>query len=251
VGYAIRFDAKCSSRTIIKYTTDSLLIRETLLDPLLSKYSVIIVDEAHERSLYTDVLFGLLKKIKRKRPDLRVIIASATLNAAEIRDFFQQETVTNNSKSESASILSITGRVHDLDILYLEEPTHNFISTAVKTVVNIHKLEEYGDILVFLPRSEDINSAIHMIEDQYPDCVDLILLPLYSSLPHRLQAQVMVPTPPKSRKVVFATDMAESSVTIDGVKYVIDCGFSAVKYFDPVSGVGSLTICPEAQSSAW
>jgi ATP-dependent RNA helicase DDX35 len=175
VGYAIRFDSKCTDKTSIKYCTDGLLLRETMQDPLLSKYSVIMVDEAHERSLYTDILLGLLKKIHRKRPDLRVVIASASLDAQELKDFFEtHQSITSSSEraphpplaerkesgteavsgesqpeSESACILSVTGRTHPVDVLYLEEPCSNYIQTAVRTCIDIHQsLEEWGDILV-------------------------------------------------------------------------------------------------------
>lgn len=155
VGYAIRFDSKCNNNTSIKYCTDGLLLRETMQDPLLSKYSVVIVDEAHERSLYTDILLGLLKKIHRRRPDLRVIIASASLDAQELKDFFETHHKVKDinsaptEKGESACILSITGRTHPVDVLYLEQPTSNYVRTAVTTCIEIHQsLEEWGDILV-------------------------------------------------------------------------------------------------------
>ena len=174
VGYAIRFDSKCNSNTSIKYCTDGLLLRETMQDPLLSKYSVIIVDEAHERSLYTDILLGLLKKIHRKRPDLRVIIASASLDAQELKDFFETHqsitntgqlaedkskgtTVAGEGRGESAVILSVTGRTHPVDVLYLDEPCSNYVQTAVRTCIEIHQsLEEWGDILV----SEEMNKSM-------------------------------------------------------------------------------------------
>eukprot|EP00602_Paraphysomonas_sp_CaronLab_P003104 CAMPEP_0185033384 /NCGR_PEP_ID=MMETSP1103-20130426/22251_1 /TAXON_ID=36769 /ORGANISM="Paraphysomonas bandaiensis, Strain Caron Lab Isolate" /LENGTH=635 /DNA_ID=CAMNT_0027569627 /DNA_START=40 /DNA_END=1944 /DNA_ORIENTATION=+ len=247
VGYAIRFDSKCGPKTSIKYCTDGLLLRETLTDPLLSKYSVVMVDEAHERSLYTDILLGLLKKIKRKRPELRVIVTSATLNAVEIKNFF--ETGGGKDREETACILSVAGRTHDVDILYLEEPTSNYVRCAVQTVLDIHAQESDGDVLVFLPGAEEIDSAIQMLEDRY-EKPDLIALPLYSTLPHRLQMRAFDPTPPKHRKVVFATNIAETSVTIEGIKYIVDSGFVKMKYFDPESGVDSLVTCSISKASA-
>jgi ATP-dependent RNA helicase DDX35 len=252
VGYAIRFDAKCSSRTVIKYCTDGLLLRETLTDPLLSKYSVVIVDEVHERSLYTDVLLGLLKKIKRKRPELRLVVASATVNAMEMKDFFETKPASVTSEGEdTACILSVTGRVHDVDLLYLEEPTHNYITSAVTTVLEIHRNEEIGDILVFLPGAEDIEDAIHQLEDMCDSGDNLHALPLYSTLPHKLQMRVFDPTPPGHRKVVFATNIAETSVTIEGIKYVVDSGFAKTKYFNPEGGIDSLVTCPASKASLW
>jgi ATP-dependent RNA helicase DDX35 len=248
VGYAIRFDAKCSSRTVIKYCTDGLLLRETLTDPLLNKYSVVIVDEVHERSLYTDVLLGLLKKIKRKRPELRLVVASATVNAMEMKDFFETK---GSEGEETACVLSVTGRVHDVDLLYLDEPTHNFISTAVTTVLEIHRQEETGDILVFLPGAEDIENAIHQLEDMCDNGDNLHALPLYSTLPHKLQMRVFDPTPPGHRKVVFATNIAETSITIEGIKFVVDSGFAKMKYFNPEGGIDSLVTCPASKASLW
>lgn len=166
VGYAIRFDSKCNNNTAIKYCTDGLLLRETMQDPLLSKYSVIIVDEAHERSLYTDILLGLLKKIHRRRPDLRVIIASASLDAQELKDFFETHQKLGSSpaqplEGESACVLSITGRTHPVDVLYLEEPCSDYVRSAVTTCLEIHQsLEEWGDILVSKCKSVTVNTIM-------------------------------------------------------------------------------------------
>jgi ATP-dependent RNA helicase DDX35 len=250
VGYAIRFDAKCSTRTLIKYCTDGLLLRETLTDPLLNKYSVVIVDEVHERSLYTDVLLGLLKKIKRKRPELRLVVASATVNAQEMKEFFEtRSTKPGQQTEETACILSVTGRLHDVDLLYLEQPTHNYITSAVNTVLEIHQNEDIGDILVFLPGSEDIDHAVHLLEQS--EKTDLHPLPLYSTLPHKLQMRVFDPTPPGHRKVVFATNIAETSITIEGIKFVVDSGFGKTKYFNAEGGIDALITAPASKASLW
>lgn len=249
VGYAIRFDAKCSSRTLIKYCTDGLLLRETLTDPLLNKYSVVIVDEVHERSLYTDVLLGLLKKIKKKRPELRLVVASATVNALGMKNFFETRSTKLQGTEDTACILSVTGRLHDVDILYLEQPTHNYITTAVDTVLEIHQNEDIGDILVFLPGSEDIDHAVHLLEEL--EKPDLHPLPLYSTLPHKLQMRVFDPTPPGHRKVVFATNIAETSITIEGIKFVVDSGFGKIKYFNAEGGVDALITAPASKASLW
>lgn len=155
VGYAVRFDQKVSARTRIKYCTDGLLLRETLTDPLLSAYSVIIVDEAHERSLYSDILLGLLKKIMKKRKDLRVIVTSATVDSTLFKDFFELNLTPSGEEidheKDNAVILQMQGRLHAVDILYLDTPCQNYIQKAVDTVLDIHKNEDWGDILVFLP----------------------------------------------------------------------------------------------------
>jgi ATP-dependent RNA helicase DDX35 len=220
VGYCIRFDQKLSSKTIIKYCTDGILLRETLKDPLLSKYSVIIIDEVHERSLNTDILLGLLKKIMKKRNDLRIIITSATLNAEILRDFFETNIKNINGKNTSC-ILSVEGRQHPVDIQYLIQPNRDYIKSAIDTVINIHKKEREGDVLVFLPGAEEIDRAIQMIEELFDDTNDITFLPLYSSLPISMQMKIFTHIPEK-RKVIFATNIAETSITIGGIKFVVD-----------------------------
>lgn len=139
IGYSIRFEDMTSERTRIKYLTDGLLLREALVDPLLSRYSVIMVDEAHERSLSTDVLLGILKKIRRRRPELRIIISSATLQAEEFVKFFTAEKEgQKKEEGEVAKIISLEGRSYPTDILYLEKPTDNYVDKAVETIFNIH-----------------------------------------------------------------------------------------------------------------
>jgi ATP-dependent RNA helicase DDX35 len=146
VGYVIRFDSKMSEQTSIKYCTDGILLRETMSDPLLSSYSVIMVDEAHERSLHSDILLGLLKKIQRVRPELRLIVTSATMNAVEMKDFFETNvSVDRNKLDDTSCIVPITGRMYPVDILYLKEPTSNYLKECVEVVIKIHTVESSGD----------------------------------------------------------------------------------------------------------
>ncbi|CAE7573333.1 dhx8 [Symbiodinium microadriaticum] len=166
-----------------------------------------------------------------------------------MKEFFETK-AANKDKDGNSCIISVAGRTHDVDILYLESPTHNFLQRAVQTVLDIHRGEDWGDVLVFLPGSEDIDNAVRLLEDMY-DKPDLIALPLYSSLPQKLQMRVFEPTPPKHRKVVFATNIAETSVTIEGIKFIVDSGFTKMKYFDPESGVDSLICCSISQAAAW
>lgn len=188
VGYAVRFDAKCSEKTVIKFCTDGLLLRETMSDPLLSKYSVIIVDEAHERSLQSDLMLGLLKKILKKRNDLRIIVTSATVDANLIKEFFETTSNKTDHTKDTACIVSVQGRVHPVDILYQQKPSANYIISAAETVLNIHASEEKGDILVFLPGGEEIDNCISIIEERGERYAQsLILIPLYSSLPIAMQ----------------------------------------------------------------
>ena len=197
VGYAVRFDSRLSSETVIRFVTDGLLLRYLLADPLLSNYAAVMVDEAHERSLHSDVVLGLLKKILRKRSELRIIVTSATVNAAALKDFFDGA-LRNRDKRESC-IVSIAGRVHPVDVLYLHEPTANYQQELVSTVLKIHRNDGRGDVLVFLPGGEEIDSATALLREAY-DRNDLVLIPLYGSLPTSAQAMAFQPAEKGSRK---------------------------------------------------
>ena len=133
MGYSIRFEDVTSSATRIKFVTDGLLLREALVDPLLSRYSVIMVDEAHERSLSTDVLLGVLKKIRKRRPELRIVVSSATLQAEDFLRFF-----AGDADASIGRIVTIEGRVFPVDILYLEQPPPDYVEAAIKAVFGIH-----------------------------------------------------------------------------------------------------------------
>lgn len=248
VGYSIRFDQKTSPKTVIKYCTDGILLRETLTDPLLSSYSVIIIDEVHERSLNTDILLGLLKKIKKKRKDLRVIITSATLNADKLREFFETNSSSSADDNNTACVLSVEGRQYPVDIEYLARPCHDYIKCAVDTVINIHNKEKEGDVLVFLPGAEEIDHAIHLLEE-ICERDDIYFLPLYSSLPISMQMKIFAHVDGK-RKVIVSTNVAETSITIEGIKYVVDSGFMKLNYFDFTGSVETLVTCSISKSSA-
>ena len=247
VGYSIRFDNKVSENTAIKYCTDGILLNEIMFDPLLSTYSVIIIDEAHERSLYSDILLGLLKKIHIKRNDLKLIITSATLNIDALYNFFK----TNTNK---VGVLSVkANRPYNVDIHYLKEPCNNYIKCAIDTIMNIHQYEERGDIIVFIPGSEEIDTAIAILKSYDNNTAlynSMYVLPLYSSLPYKLQMRVFETTPVGMRKVIFTTNIAETSVTIQGIKYVVDCGFTKLSYFNNYNGINSLITCAISKSSA-
>lgn len=254
VGYSVRFDAMTSPETRIKYVTDGLLVREMMMDPLLSKYSVVMLDEAHERSLHTDILIGLLKKVQRKRKDLRLIISSATLDAEEMKAFFETNT-TNDPKQDSAVIISIEGRTFPVDIHYLQQPCSDYLTTAMNTVVDIHNTQPHGDILVFLTGQEEIDTLVQLLKDKSGELLQknkgmkLKPVPIYAGLPNEQQMKVFAPPKSEVRKVVIATNIAETSITIDGIVYVIDCGFVKIRTYSGRTGLESLVVVPSSQAS--
>ncbi|GKT49401.1 putative ATP-dependent RNA helicase [Colletotrichum spaethianum] len=271
VGYAIRFEDLTSAQTRIKFMTDGLLIREALVDPLLTRYSVIMVDEAHERSISTDILLGLLKKILKKRPELRIIISSATLQAEEFLRFFTTSPGDEEKKpaaapedgddktgtdDEKGAIISLEGRAFPVDTLYLESPTEDYVEKAISTVFDIHAQESEGDILVFLTGREEIDYAVQAVADRLLDMKQpqgqqtLQALPLYAGLTTEQQMYVFDKPPEGTRKVVFATNIAEASITIDGIVYVVDCGFAKLRAYNPRTAIESLTSTAISKASA-
>ncbi|EFW23317.1 hypothetical protein D8B26_006810 [Coccidioides posadasii str. Silveira] len=258
VGYSIRFEDVTSSATRIKFLTDGLLLREALVDPLLSRYSVIMVDEAHERSLSTDILLGILKKIMKKRPELRIIVSSATLQAEEFLRFFAEDQFNAENGSEMGGkvgrILSLEGRMYPVDCLFLESPAEDYVERAIKTVFDIHAGKTNGDILLFLTGREEIDLAIQKISERAaslpPKSQELLPLPLYAGLTTEQQLYVFDPAPENTRKVIVATNIAEASVTIDGIVFVIDCGYAKLRAYDPNTGIDTLTAVPISKASA-
>jgi ATP-dependent RNA helicase DDX35 len=254
VGYSIRFEDVTSAATKIKFLTDGLLLREALVDPLLSRYSVIMVDEAHERSLSSDVLLGVLEKIKKRRKDLRIVVSSATLDAENFLRFFSSVEDEAENGTSAGRIVSVEGRAHPVDIHHLSEPCEDYVERAIKTIFDIHTTEPAGDILLFLTGREEIENTLQMIADRslsLPKDTDrLLALPLYAGLPTDQQMYVFEPAPENTRKVICATNIAEASVTISGIVYVIDCGFVKLRAYNPVTGIETLTATPVSKASA-
>lgn len=272
VGYTVRFDDCTSERTEIKFMTDGILIRECLSDALLSQYSVVMLDEAHERSLNTDILFGLMKKVLHKRRDLRVLVTSATLDAERFGKFF------NN-----CPIIQVPGRIFPVDIYHSKTKqvmtaagpaSRAYVDAVVDVVLKIHRKEGEGHILVFLTGQEEIERACALIRQATHDSNDpdkeLIVLPLYSALTSEAQADVfkkpsaLVKAPRGGgrgekekgtgdkwwRKCVVATNIAETSITVPQVRFVVDAGYVKQKVFDPSRGIESLVVVPISKIAA-
>ncbi|KAI1428260.1 P-loop containing nucleoside triphosphate hydrolase protein [Xylaria sp. FL1777] len=222
VGYAIRFEDCTSKDTVIKYMTDGVLLRESLNERDLDRYSCVIMDEAHERALNTDVLLGLFNKILQRRRDLKLIVTSATMNSKRFSDFFG-----------GAPEFTIPGRTFPVDIMFHRSPVEDYVDQAVQQVLSIHVSMGAGDILVFMTGQEDID-----------------ILPIYSQMPADLQAKIFDRAPPGVRKCIVATNIAETSLTVDGIMYVVDAGFSKMKVYNPRMGMDTLQITPISQANA-
>ncbi|MCJ1413459.1 DEAH-box ATP-dependent RNA helicase prp43, partial [Ptychographa xylographoides] len=252
VGYSIRFEDVTSQKTILKYMTDGMLLREAMNDHDLKRYSTIILDEAHERTLSTDILMGLLKEVAIRRPDLKIVIMSATLDAQKFQTYF------NN-----APLLAVPGRTHPVEIFYTAEPERDYVEAALRTVLQIHATEPEGDILLFLTGEEEIEDACRKISLEVDEMIreadagPLKVYPLYGTLPPAMQQRIFDPAPPPrktggrpGRKCIVATNIAETSLTIDGIVYVVDPGFSKQKVYNPRIRVESLLVSPISKASA-
>ncbi|KAK4018855.1 pre-mRNA-splicing factor ATP-dependent RNA helicase DHX16 [Daphnia magna] len=243
VGYSIRFEDCTSERTVIKYMTDGMLLREFLSEPDLQSYSVMIIDEAHERTLHTDILFGLIKDIARFRPDLKLLISSATLDAEKFSDFFDE-----------APIFRIPGRRFPVEIFYTKAPEADYIDACVVTILQIHVTQDAGDILVFLTGQEEIETALESLTERTrrlgTRIKELLILPIYANLPSDMQAKIFEPTPPGARKCILATNIAETSLTIDNIIFVIDPGFCKQNSYNARTGMESLVVVPISKASA-
>lgn len=279
VGYSIRFKDVTSSSTKIKYMTEGLLLREALLDPSLSRYSVIIVDEAHERTVHTDVLLALLKNVQKERSHLvkghpmvnnslrlekennaqgvsvlkscqgskssplKLIVMSASLDAQVFSEYFS-----------NARAVQILGRSFPVDMLYTSHPEPDYVDAALITIFQIHKEEGPGDILVFLTGQDEIESVEKLVQDRLRRLPEgsqkLLTLPIFSSLPSEKQKQVFRAAPVGFRKVILATNIAETSVTIPGIKYVIDTGLVKERNYNAETGVESLIIVKTSKAQA-
>ena len=244
VGYAVRFDNCTCRATKIKYMTDGILLREAMIDPSLKRYSVIVIDEAHERTLHSDILFGILKDLLSKREtDVTVIIMSATLEMDMFVRYF-----------DGSQSLSVPGRQHPVQIYYTYEPCQDYVEAALTTAFQIHLDEAPGDILVFLTGQEEIEGAEALMTKRArllpAEVQKLLVCPIFSALDNAKQYEVFAPTPPGMRKVILATNIAESSITIPGVKYVVDTGLAKMRGYKATSGMECLVVVPISKQQA-
>ena len=219
VGYTIRFeDVSDPSTTVLKFVTDGMLLREAMSDPLLSRYSAVVLDEIHERTLSTDIICGLLMEILPKRQKgseaglLQVVVMSATLDAAKIQEYFH-----------NAPLMKVPGRTHPVEVFYTAKPEPNYVEAAIRTTLHIHECEGPGDILVFLTGEQEIEQACEEIREKAnamgKDVPELVCYPLYSSLPPHQQRKIFSAAPgprvvggPPGRKVVVSTNIAGKKV---------------------------------------
>lgn len=261
VAHTVRFDDTVSERTRIRYITDGSLLREAIDSPRLERYSLIIMDEAHERSINTDVLFGLLRRLLHSgaRLDLRLVVASATLDVAKFSAFF-----------DGCADVRVPGRTFPVDIFHAAPSGDatdraragregQYVENAVELCMRLHRTRPVGpceDILIFLTGAKEIALACAALEQLAAlDAAQgagapLLVLPLHAGLSADAQARVFAPSSASERKVVVATNIAETSLTIDGVRCVVDCGYAKLHSYDSARGMELLTVQPISQAAA-
>ncbi|CAC5386483.1 DHX8 [Mytilus coruscus] len=241
VGYKVGMQIKQTRNTKIIYMTDHMLLNECLKDKNFSAYSCIIVDEAHERSIYTDLLLGMIKKSIKNRPDLRVVVTSATIDPAVFVSYFG-----------TCPMLSVSGRMFPVEVVWTEDESsfENHEQAALDKTIEVHHNEEQGDILTFLTSPLEVERCCVALEDALNSDTDFICLPLHGRLQANEQQKVFDPSPKGKRKIVFATNSAETSITIPGIKYVIDTGVAKEMQFDPKRNISMLLVKTITQSSA-
>ena len=244
LGYKVGISGKCSENTKVLYMTDHALLNECINDQTFSKYSCVVIDEAHERSLHTDLLLSLVKSCLPHRKDLRVVITSATIDPVVFLKYFG-----------NCPVILVPGRAYPVETIWKPVPTvgglptsDEIISAAIEMVETIQSTEEPGDVLVFLTSPAEVELACQLMNDKV-DNESAIVLPLHGKLQPQDQQKVFHHYEGK-RKVVFSTNVAETSVTIDGVKFVVDTGVAKELHFDPKRSMNTLEACWISKTSA-
>nr|BAS02009.1 mRNA splicing factor PRP22 [Amorphochlora amoebiformis] len=242
VGFAIRFEDVTSEKTKIKYVTEGIIIKESIVNPLLPKYESIILDEAHERTINIDILFGILKKITALRKSFSLIISSATINVKQFSYYFNK-----------CPIIVIPGKLYKITISYLKYYIPDYITTSIKTFLRLYHNQKNGHILMFLTGKAEIEISIEILKKELARALSkkyILIHPLYSGLSLHKQSEILKNTPKNLTKGIISTNIAETSLTIPGIKYVIDCGYYKCKIYNPNNRTDSLSILNISKSSA-
>jgi len=243
VGYSVRLENECCADTKIKFLTDGMLLRECLSSPVLDAYSIIILDEAHERSVATDIMFTLLKKASEARPELRVLVTSATLDDKKFAKYFC-----------SCPVIKVPGRQYPVEITWKPVGSSakgalNLARQVSKAVVELHMSEGEGHILGFLTGQDEVEKACQLVvsglkdleeQGEEPPDYDIWLLPCYGAMTATQQADIFREMPDNTRKVILATNIAETSITVQGIRYVVDGGYVKQSSYLPSSGMNTL-----------
>ena len=236
VGYKVRFDNRTSGDTVVKFMTDGMLLSEIAGDPDLLYYDTLIIDEVHERSLNIDFLLGFLKRLCRKRPELKLIISSATLDAERFSIFF------NN-----APVIMVEGRGYPVEDFFLPPEDDEELSSHIARAVQfIDEIDPHGDILVFLPGEREIRDAADLLEGRKLKNTEV--LPLFARLSMADQQRIF--SPGNRRRIILATNVAETSVTIPRIHYVIDSGLARISRYNGRTGIQELQIEQISHASA-
>jgi HrpA-like RNA helicase len=240
VAYKMRFNDTTTTSTKIKIMTDGILLMELKTDPLLKNYSVILVDEAHERSLNIDFILGMLKQVMAQRPEFKVIISSATINTKKFSAFF-----------DDCPVISIKSKIFPIEEIYINENFSNddILHNRIVSIVKDNAKEKNGDILIFLPGEFDIKNCIKALVKSDPEN-QLVIYPLYGRLSKEEQEEVFTKTPEGKTKVVVSTNIAETSITIDNIAIVIDSGLAKINFYNQKNFTSSLVTLPISKSSA-
>ena len=267
VGYSVRFDTSTSPNTRVKFLTEGMLLQEMLHDPCLTRYSMVVVDEVHERGVNVDLVLGFLRRLVagdlkgRGGVPLKVVVMSATVDMESLLGFFREgfysggKVENEQSEEEDIALCHIKGRQFPVKTIYSPEPVYDFVDAALKVIFQIHYKEPMpGDILVFLTGQETVEALEHLVNEYTigmdPALPKIHVLPLFAALPQTAQQRVFLPAPPRTRKVILATNIAETSVTVSGVRFVVDCGKAKIKQFRSRLGLDSLLVKPISKSAA-
>ncbi|MBS3732129.1 MAG: DEAD/DEAH box helicase, partial [Desulfobacterales bacterium] len=241
-GYKIRFSDRVSDQTTVKMMTDGILLAETQGDKYLNEYDTLIVDEAHERSLNIDFLLGLIRNLIRTRRDLKIIVTSATIDTEKFSRAFGD-----------APVIEVSGRMYPVEVRYMppedlgdDSEANSYVDAAVAAMDRVERESAFGDVLVFMPTERDIRETCEILEGR--SYKSAVVMPLYARIPAPEQARVFKPA--AGRKIVVATNVAETSITIPGIKYVIDTGLARISAYNPGTRTTALPVSPISQSSA-